>query len=248
MKNLIYILVLLSQVAFAQSKFAQANDLYRKGNYTEAATAYEAILAEKKESPELYYNLGNAYYKLDKVAPAIYNYEKALLLNPNYRDAKVNLAYANKMTADHIKPALKAGFGQFLNRFTSSYHYDSWAWGAVACAFLFLGGFVGYYFSATTLLKRIFFGSMMVVLAGIVLSIFAAVYIRASQSAQHPAIVFDEVISVKAEPNANADDAFLLHEGTRVNVLDKLDNWKKIQLADDTQGWIPAKAIRELNP
>ena len=248
MKNLIYILVLLSQVAFAQSKFAQANELYQKGKYTEAAEGYENILAEKKESPELYFNLGNAYYKMNKIARSIFNYEKALLLDPNYKDARTNLGYANKMAVDHLKVVPKAGFSQILYRYSNAYHYDTWAWATVVCSFLFLAGFAGYYFSGTTLLKRLFFGGMMAMLAGIAITIFAAVYIRAAQAQKHPAIVFAEVVAVKGEPNANAEDAFILHEGTKVEVLEKLDNWKKIQLPDDTQGWIPSASIRELNP
>jgi len=88
MKNIVYFLLLTSHLFFGQSNFDKANMSYKKGNYSEAISQYQAILKTKKHAPELYFNLANCYYKLNKVAPAIYNYEKALLLNPNDDEIK----------------------------------------------------------------------------------------------------------------------------------------------------------------
>jgi len=245
MKNLAYILLFLTQLLAAQS-FDKGNALYRKGDYTAAAKEYEGILKQGEESAEVYFNLGNAYYKLDKVAPAIYNFEKALLLNPGYKDAEVNLAFANKMVIDDIKATPKVGFSKIVHNLTGSYHYDTWAWMAVSFSVFFLLLFIGYYLAGTTVLKRIFFVGMFVALLGIVLNIIAAVYVKSQDSRQNPAIVYAEVVSVKGEPNAKSQDAFILHEGTKVNVTETVDNWKKIVLADDSVGWIEANAIKEL--
>ncbi|TRW22729.1 tetratricopeptide repeat protein [Flavobacterium zepuense] len=245
MKNLAYILLFLTQLLAAQS-FDKGNALYRKADYNGASQEYEGILKQGKESAEVYFNLGNAYYKLDKVAPSIYNFEKALLLNPGYKDAEVNLTFANKMVIDDIKATPKVGFGKIVHNLTGSYHYDTWAWIAVSFSAFFLALFLGYYLAGTTLLKRIFFVGMFVVLLGIVLNIIAAVYVKSHDSRQNPAIVFAEVVSVKGEPNAKSQDAFILHEGTKVNVTETVDNWKKIVLADDSVGWIDAGAIKEL--
>ena len=246
MKNLAYILLFFTQILFAQSAFQKGNVAYKKGNYQEAIQNYESILKERKESAEVYFNLGNAYYKLHKVAPAIYNYEKALLLNPNDKDVKINLEFAQKMVIDDIKEAPQAGFSRILYGWANAYHYDTWAWIAVVCSFGFLLFFIGYYFAGTTTVKRVFFVAMFVGLLLAVISIISAVFIRAEGSKQHPAIVFSEVVAVKGEPSENAPDAFILHEGTKVYVVETMDGWNRIHLADDSEGWIDSAAIKEL--
>lgn len=247
MRKFLYILFALFMAhANAQGPFKKANEDYRNGRFEAAAQGYEAILKGKKESAEVYFNLGNTYYKLGRVAPAIYNYEKGLLLNPNDKDIAINLSYAQKMAIDDIKATPKVGFSKMLYNFTGAYHYDTWAWIAVAFSFTFLLLFLGYYFSATALLKRIFFAGMCLALVVIAISVLSAIFVKNVGESERPAIVFAEVVSVKSEPAANAEDAFILHEGTKVMVEEAVDSWKKITLADDTQGWIESSAIKEL--
>lgn len=249
MRKLLYITFVILFVqgsAMAQSAFQKGNEAYKKGNYQEAAQQYESILKEKKESAEVYFNLGNAYYKLNKVAPAIYNYEKALLLKPNDKDVKINLEFAEKMVIDDIKEVPKAGFSRIFYSWASAYHYDTWAWIAVGFSFGVLLLFTGYYLAGSTLIKRIFFIGMFVSLFVVVLSIISAVFVKSEGSRQRPAIIFSEVASVKSEPLENAPDTFILHEGTKVYVVEVLDNWNKIHLADDSEGWIQSSALKEL--
>lgn len=245
MKNIVYILLLFVQFAGAQS-FEQGNDLYKKGNFKAAVVQYEGIIKQGKESSELYYNLGSAYYKLNQVAPAVFYLEKALLLNPGNKDAQVNLAYAQKMTIDDIKAVPRVGFSKLVYNATGNYHYNTWAWVAVSFSVLFLLLFVGYYFSGRTLFKRIFFVGMFVAIGALALSIVSAIYVKSQKNKENYAIVFTDVVSVKAEPQEKAQDAFVLHAGTRVNVLEKADGWKKIQLADEHIGWIPEGDIKEI--
>ncbi len=246
MKKLAYILFFFTQLMAAQSAFDKGNEQYRKGQYQEAVQSYESILNEGKESAEVYFNLGNAYYKLNEVAPAIYNYEKALLLKPNDKDIQVNLGFAQKMVIDDIQAVPKVGFSKFFYGLVSTYHYDTWAWIAVGFAFVVLLFFTGYYFAGTTLLKRLFFAGMFAALLIIVISVMSAFFVKSQAGKMRPAIIFSEVVSVKSEPLNNAPDAFILHEGTKVNVTEELDSWKKIELADETVGWIKASDIKEL--
>lgn len=248
MKKLLYILsiIFFAQAALAQDAFEKANELYRKQKYAEAAKEYENILKGKKESAEVYFNLGNSYYKMGKIAPSILNFERALQLNPNNKDAQINIGYARKMTIDNIKEVPKAGFSKMLYNLTGSYHYNTWAWIAVGFAFGFLAMFIGYYFAGSTVLKRIFFVGMFVILLLIVISIISAIFVKSVENSERPAIVYEEVLSVKAEPSVNSEDAFLLHEGTKVQVLENVDNWRKIQLADESVGWVPKNTIREV--
>ncbi len=246
MRTLIYIFLLIPQIFFAQNGFEEGNELYRKSKFQEAVQAYESVLKTNKQSAELYFNLGNAYYKLNKVAPAIYSFEKALLLKPNDKDILNNLAFAQKRQIDEVKEVPEVGFEKVLTNFTSSRTYDSWAWMAVFGAFFILLFFMGYYFSYKTLLKRLFFGGMFVSALVMILAIFAAILEKNNEELFRPAIIFDEVVAVKAEPKEESADAFMLHEGTKVEVNENLDNWRKITLSDGTGGWIKASSIKEL--
>ena len=246
MKKYLYLFLLIFQISLAQTAFENGNQFYQKENYQSAISSYESIINTGKQSAELYFNLGNSYYKLHKVAPAIYNFEKALLLNPNDKDIQTNLDFARKIAIDDIKVMPKVGFHKLIQNFTSNYHYDTWAWIAVVFAFVFLLFFVGYYFSQTTLLKRVFFIGMFAVLLGISLSVASGIYEKNHYDNEKPAIVFSEIATVKSEPKATSPDSFVLHEGTKVYVLENIANWKKIQLTDETTGWIEADAIKEL--
>ena len=246
MKNLLYILLLTTQVFFAQSGFENGNALYQKGKYQEAITAYESVFRTKKESAELYFNIGNCYYKLNKVAPAIYNYEKALLLNPNDAEIQNNLKFAQKLQIDDIKTVEKVGFNKLIQDFTNTFHYNTWGGIAVGLSIVFLLFFVGYYFSQITVSKRLFFLGMFFVMLLLLVSVSSAIFEKNQYNNDQPAIVFSGIVSVKNEPKNGATDAFVIHEGTKVYVIESLDNWDKIQLTDGTEGWIENSAIKRL--
>lgn len=246
MKNIVYIFLLLTQVFFAQDGFEKGNEHYKNRKYEAAVQAYKTVLDAGQESPELYFNLGNSYYKLNKVAPTIYYYEKALVLNPNDKEVLNNLEFAKKRTIDEIKEVPKVGFNKLLRDFTAIYHYNTWAWISVAFSVLFLGFFVGYYFSQTALHKRIFFFGMFVLLSFLLISVAAAIFEKSHFDNEKPAIVFAEIAEVKSEPQNAGTAIFVLHEGTKVFVQEKLENWKKVQLTDGTEGWIDGDAIKEV--
>jgi len=246
MKKLLLIFLLISQVFFAQSGFEIGNTLYQKGKYEQAVKAYESVLGSKKHSVELYFNLGNCYYKLNRVAPAIYNYEKALLINPEDKEILNNLKFAQKLNIDEVKEVQKVGFSKIIRDFTSEFHYNTWAWISVAFSTLFLLFFIGYYFSQLTLSKRIFFFGMFVLLFLLIISVSAAISEKSIFDNEKPAIVFAEITDVKSEPQKLSSTVFTVHEGTKVFVLETLSNWKKIQLTDGTEGWIDKNSIREV--
>lgn len=246
MKRLLFLLLLLSQTFWAQTAFEAGNKFYEKEQYEAAISSYESVVNSGKQSAELYFNLGNAYYKLHKVAPAIYNYEKALLLNPSDSEIKTNLEFARKMAIDDVKVIPKVGFQKLLSDFTSKYYYDTWAWIAVSFAFLFLLFFVGYYFSEKTILKRNFFIGMFFWLLGIVLSAASGFYEKNRNDNERPAIIFAESTPLKTEPKLTSPDATLLHEGTKVYILESIANWKKVELTDESIGWIEESALKEI--
>jgi tetratricopeptide (TPR) repeat protein len=246
MKKIIFILLLTTQFFFAQTGFDRGNALCQKGRYEEAIVEYESVLATNQHSAELYFNLGNCYYKLNKVAPAIYNYEKALVLNPDDAEIVNNLKFAQKLQIDEIKVIPTVGFSKMVHDFTSTFHYNTWAWISVGLSTLFLLFFIGYYFSQITLSKRIFFIGMFVLIVLLLISVSAAISEKNHYESEKPAIVFSEMVLVKSEPQNTSNTVFTLHEGTKVFILESLNNWRKIQLTDGTEGWIDKTTIKEV--
>lgn len=246
MKNILYIFLFFTQVFWAQNAFEKGNELYKKDKFAEAVKEYESILRTQNHSAEVYFNLGNAYYKLNQVAPAIYNFEKALQLNPNYEEAKNNLTFAQNMTIDEIKPVERVGFGRTIEKFTSMHTYDEWAKITIGFSVAFLLFFIAYYFSSKTVLKRIFFVGMFLILIGLIVSVSSAISEKSRFENDKPAIIFAERIEVKSEPKETSKEAFILHEGTKVQVIETQNNWKKIQLADERVGWISKETLKEI--
>ncbi len=248
MKNLVYLFILITQVFFAQTGLENGNTLYNQGNYQEAIDVYETIVyRSKKQSPELYFNIANCYYKLNKVAPTIYNYEKALLLNPDFEAAKNNLEIAKKLQIDDIKVIEKVGISKLLQNFTSTFHYDTWAWIAIGFGMLFLLFFILYYFSEASLIKRLLFSGMLVVLFLLLISVSCAIFEKSNSENNKQAIVFAEVTSLLLSPKSSSKEIMKLHEGTKVFVLASEKSLMKVQLTDGVMGWIDGNSVKEIN-
>lgn len=250
MKKYILLFLLAFQFVLANESidaiFKKANDSYNKENYEEALIGFEKITKAGNVSADLYFNIGNCYYKLGKIAPSIYNYEKALLLNPDDEAIQINLSFAQKMTIDDIKIVPEVGFKKIVKDFTAKSHYDAWAWTAVGIAFLSLLVFLGYYFGNTVLMKRLFFTLFLLSLIGIGVTVFSAFLQKKCDANYNPAIVFAEATTLKSEPKNSSEDVVTLHEGTKVLVLETLGNWKQVELSDKTKAWIAKDAIKEV--
>ena len=247
MKNLVYIFLLITNIFFAQTGFENGNVLYKQGNYQEAIDVYETIVyRSQKQSPELYFNIANCYYKLNKVAPTIYNYEKSLLLNPEFEAAKNNLEIAKKLQIDDIKVIEKVGISKMLQNITSTLHYDTWAWIAVAFGLIFLLFFIGYYFSEASLIKRMLFSGMLVIFSLILISVSAAIFEKSTSESNKSAIVYAEVTSLLLSPKSSSKEIMKLHEGSKVFILSKEKSFTKVQLTDGVLGYIESSTIKEL--
>jgi tetratricopeptide (TPR) repeat protein len=249
MKAKFYILSFLFSLGlFAQNNvlFERANAFYNQGKYADAISQYEAVLATKNHSADLYFNLGNAHYKLNHVAPSIYYYEKALKLAPNDSDIKNNLALAKNMTIDAINVIPEAGLSKILNNAANIMTFDGWAKVSVAFVFCFVALFLIYYFAYSTLRKRLTFLGSMASLLLMCVSLLFAFHKFNLDKRDKPAIVFAQESEVKEAPNSNSEESFTLHEGTKVQVLDTVNNWKKIKIQDGKTGWISSSDIKAL--
>lgn len=249
MRKITYIIFfLISTLTFAQNNqlFDDANALYNDANYSEAIEKYKAILDSGEHSAELYFNMANAHYKLNHIAPSIYYYEKALLLKPNDKDIKNNIAFARNMTVDAIDTVPEVGISKLIKNMTNVMSFDTWAKTSVVLIILFVVLFITYYFTHSTSKKRLaFITSNMSLLLAIVALVFAFHKFKLVSNDQ-PAIVFAQETKIKSEPNLRSSEAFVLHEGTKVQVLDTVNNWKKIKLSDGKTGWIMNDDIKML--
>ncbi|GAA4275025.1 tetratricopeptide repeat protein [Aquimarina gracilis] len=249
MKRIVEILTFLIVTAcFSQGEeaFQRGNSLYNQEKYQEAIDAYTSILDSGKESASLYYNLGNAHYKLSKIGPSVYYFEKALELAPNDDDIKNNLVFAQNATIDAIDVIPEGFISKTLNSFTSITTFDGWAWFAVLCVVLFVVLFILYYVVQSSLKKRLFFvGSWLVLLFGLFGVFFAYKQYNTLKNNQF-AIIFAQETTIKSEPNLRSEEVFQLHEGTKVQVTETVNNWKRIKLSDGKIGWIPATDLKEL--
>jgi len=249
MKHLLYILFFFigNLVAQNQTTFDQANALYTEGKFEDAITKYQSILDTKQHSAELYYNLANAHYKLNNIAPSIYYYEKALQLKPNDSEILNNIAYAKNMTVDAIQEVPQLGLSRIFNKLTNAFAYDDWAKISIAFIVIFVLLFLVYYFIDSTSQKRAAFSGSIVFLFLSLISLGLAFQKQSLDNKDNPAIVFAQKSEVKTEPNSSGSEAFVLHEGTKVQVLDTINDWKKIKLADGKTGWIMSNDIKLLN-
>lgn len=248
MKNIIYIILLITCFGFAQNDqlFEKANGLYNSEKYTEAIQVYQQILSTKNHSASLYFNMGNSHYKLNQIAESVYYYEKALQLEPDNEDVITNLAFANNMRIDKIDVIPITGFSKMFSSLINMLSFDTWSVLAIVFMILFIMTFVGYSNSKFVNRKRLFF---IVSLAGLFLSILSVAFAFQQETTvnnEQFAIVFSKESQVKSEPKFNSDEAFQLHEGTKVRVFEDFDGWVKIKLTNGSVGWIVSKDIKKL--
>lgn len=249
MKRLIYIfLVFFATMASAQNSklFEQGKEFYKNGKYQQAIDAWKQILDNGEVSSELYFNIGNAQYKLNQIGPSIYYYEKALQLSPNDSDIKNNLAFAENARIDAIEPLPKSVFSKWYNALANIFTYDGWAILAVVGSVAFVICFLIYYFSYSERQKRIFFAASTLAVLVLIGSTTMAFITYGDYRNSKPAIVFADQIEVKNEPSMGSNPAFILHEGTKVQILAKDGNWYRIQIADGKDGWVAASEIKKL--
>ena len=226
--------------------FEKANTAYRNGFYEEALNNYHQIDNFGLQSADLYYNLGNTYYKLNQIAPSIYYYEKALLVNPHHTDAKHNLIFAQRMTIDAFEVLPKSVFQKINEKIIYPISYNTWALISVIIALLLSAFFLLYHFSRYTNTKRLFFSLGFINIALFLISLSFSIKAKHYSTHNQPAIIFNSKVSVKSEPNNTASEAFELHEGTKILVLENMDDWSRIKLVDGKIGWLLNDTFKKL--
>lgn len=248
MKRLLVILLLISVASFAQNEelFDTGKEQYKNAKYQEAINSWQKIVENGEHSAELYFNIANAEYKLNKIGPSIYYYEKALQLDPNDRDIKTNLTFAENARVDAVTPLPRTIFSKWYKNIAGIFTYNGWATLSIVFSILFVGLFLLYYFSYTARIKRLLFTLSMLSVVLFVGSISMAFLTYGDYSRNNPAIIFAEEIEVKAEPSRGSSTAFVLHEGTKVQVTAEDGQWYRILLSDGKDGWIQSSELKKL--
>jgi tetratricopeptide (TPR) repeat protein len=223
-----------------------ANNAYNEGLYDSAINVYHQVEKDNIESAGLFYNLGNAYFKNGDIPSAILYYEKAKKLDPNNEDIQYNLSVANSMIVDKIEKVPELFFENWWNYFYNRFNADTWTLLSLASWFvliLLVGIFI--------LTKKRGLRKLAFYLGLLFLFTSVATFGLASQKyyfgKEHKeAIIFTPTVTVKSSPTTNAVDLFVVHEGTKIEILDQVQDWTKIRIADGSVGWLPISTIREI--
>ena len=221
---------------FLSALFTQANTDYAAGNYADAVSKYEQILSEQP-SAEVYYNLGNAYFKQGELAQAILSYERALRIEPSYKDAKHNLQFAQSRIVDNIEDTHSFFLSNWMRAVRNALSMQVWMWLSIGLFVLMLLGFFLFAFSQTVWLRKTAFYCSIVAL---VISIAACVnasslYQRDTERAE--AIITQGIVNAKSSPDRSGTDLFTIHEGTKVVITETIGDWCCIHVGNNI-GWM----------
>ena len=245
---LLMVFLALMGTAFAQDDaeawFEQANTAYNSGNYDSAIVVYEKILDAGMESVPVYYNMGNAYYKLREFPMAIYCYEKALKIDPSDEEVQANLAIANAAIVDKLEPMPQSFIVRWWHSLRSLLSGDAWAWCSIAAFALLLLMLFLFLRARKVGLRKLGFFMGVIFLIVFALSVVFAVQLKQIADTQDHAIIMTSTVTVKSSPSINSVDLFVLHEGTKISVMDTQGDWAQIRIADGSVGWLEVSEMR----
>lgn len=246
----VIILILLAAIQGISAQSATKSDAdkaYQESQYAEAAKIYETLLDEHGESVEIYYNLGNCYYKQKNVAKAVLCYERALLLDPGNADIRFNLDMAKSKAVDKITPVSEVFILTWVKSLINLRSESQWSSIAISAFILLLIGGGLYIFGNKLILKKIgFIGALIFLLV----TVFANWFAHEQKNKlvnRNGAIIMSPTITVRSTPNESGTSLFVLHEGTKVYIDDdSMKGWKEIRLEDGKKGWLPTNSIERI--
>ena len=229
---------------FLTTLFADAKTQYAEGNYAEAALQYEQIIAEQP-SAEAYYNLGNAYFKQGELAQAILAYERALRIEPSYKDAKHNLLFAQSRIVDNIEDTQSFFLSNWLKAIRNALGLPTWIGLSIALFIYTLIGLFLFAFSQTIWLRKTaFYTSMVALIISIVACVNAgSLHKRDTQRAE--AIITQGIVNAKSSPDRSGTDLFTIHEGTKVEITETIGEWCCIHVGNYI-GWMPLAHLERI--
>jgi tetratricopeptide (TPR) repeat protein len=243
---IIFLLAVVAYSAPIDEKMKDANALYQNNQFSDAILIYESILEQDYESASLHYNLGNSYFRIGQIGEAILNYEKGLKIDPDDEDLKYNLKIVQARTVDKIQDVPQIGLVNFWVSILTSLSISGWAAIVVVVYLLLLLSIAVYFLSRNIRLQRIsfFWGIFNLLLLVVIVFIFIAAINR--ETSTDYGVIINETVTVKVSPNEKSEDAFVIHEGLKFAIEDKLQEWTRIKLSDGKSGWLPGSVFKEI--
>ena len=224
----------------------KGEEYYREGEFDKAIEIYEGLLNEGYQGTALYYNLANSYYRIGKLGYAILNYERALKLSPSDEDVNHNLSFANLSTIDRIQPLPKFFIFDIWETVLGMFSVNGLSYVAYVFYILLLL-FIAYYFFAKTIFQQkviLFSGLGIMIILALTFSLLVVKINR--ETTERSGVIIVQSVTVKTSPDIKSTDTFVIHEGLKVKLEDKLDDWVKIRLADGKIGWLLAENVEKI--
>ena len=238
------LIVLSLQVKASNNElFTKANEYYKKGAFDTAVVCYESIVKSGQESAELYFNLGNSYFKLKQNARAIVNFERAHKLSPEDEAISANLELANALLTDKINVLPEFFLNKWYKKVLCIYTADKWAKISISAFIFTLVLLLVYFFSRFILLKKISFWFAVIALGVSATSLSMAYKQEQLYISEKSAIVITASVTVKGSPDEAGTDLFVIHDGLKVEIIDQVGNWRNIKLPDGNKGWLKLSDI-----
>jgi len=216
----------------------QANKAYAAQEFAQAQELYEQILGTGHESAQLYFNLGNAFYKQGDNLRAILNFERAKRLAPRNGDIDFNLKIANQFVVDNIEQLPRPFFSRWWNTLSGFSSADGWARWSVLFFLVFLLLLGTYFFSSRLKFRKMAFYSALFSALLTVLTFSLANRQNSMVKDRSSALILCPRVTVKSAPSTTGTDLFMIHEGLKVKITDQLDKWREIELTDGNKGWV----------
>ena len=233
------------QPTVANEKFLEANNLYNDSKYEQSIQVYLQILDSGAHSSELYFNIGNAYYRLNDIANSILYYEKSLKIDSSDNDVINNLNMVKNALIDDIAVVPTSFFDEQLNKISNLLDYSLWGLVLISLSFIFLLLFIIYFFSNKPIIKRTAFTSLFFIIMIITFTGRISINAYEKNYLQKYAIIFSTKIEIKADPNERSENLLTLHLGTKVRIIDNFnDEWLKVKLVNGQEGWIKNNQIK----
>lgn len=220
------------------------DNYYMANEFDSAIDVYEAVLATGKESHELYFNLGNAYYKKDNIGKAILNYERALLLAPNDKDILFNITLAKSKAVDKVSEPYRIFFVEWRDALVNLFTLSAWTTIAIAAFVVLLLSLLLFLWSNKVAVRKTGFFVAIISLVVTLFANYAAYQLYTSLTNRNAAIILQPSVTAKSTPDKSGTDLFVIHEGRKVHISDDtMKAWKEIELEDGTAGWVPASSL-----
>jgi tetratricopeptide (TPR) repeat protein len=224
----------------------KANQAYSATDYPGAINLYDSVLSSGYESAVLYFNLGNAHFKMSDIPSAILYYEKAKKLDPTDEDIMFNLDLANSRIIDKMEPLPEFFLKTWLRSVRDILSSNQWAKLMIVFFILALLSIGIFIISRAVIIRKISFWINMVSIVLVVASLIFSLNGYHEYKRHSSAIIFTPTVTVKSSPSENSVDLFVIHEGTKVFISDQVEGWSEVRLANGNVGWIETNTYKNI--